>query len=265
MKTKRSLLSAVLVLAMFVLANCLYSNVRAPGPVNYITQYTLTSQDFKVLGEVEASGQIKTVLALFAWGGNGHQEIMKKAKAMGGDAIMNYTFNLESYSIVTFVYNVATWKARATVVRYNDSLRASGRMPKASEPSPITAGSSQPPFAAQNRAGTVGLPDSDLRWVWRNADSVPMSGAQELCSLCRRGWIFLCRSILVDRAGRVAKIADEQKAVYPDPRCLPERFLAFWLPVHQRTSTRSHQSFDPAYTDHTGLQDRWRRGSLRCN
>lgn len=73
---------------------------------------------------MEASGVIKTVLFAVAWGGNGHEEIMKKAKAMGGDAIINYTFNWESYSIVTFVYNVATWRATATVIRYNDSIKA---------------------------------------------------------------------------------------------------------------------------------------------
>lgn len=128
---RRNLTAGLLaVLMASVMTGCIYSNVRAPGPINYITQYTLTANDFKIIGEVEATGVVKTYLALVAVGGNGHEEILKKARAMGGDSIIDYTFNIESYAILTLVYNVATWKASAKVIRYNDSLRASpGKAP----------------------------------------------------------------------------------------------------------------------------------------
>ncbi len=129
-QSRRILMAGLLALMTSMLTGCIYSNVRGPGPINYITQYTLTANDFKIIGEVEATGVIKTYLALVAVGGNGHEEILKKARAMGGDSIIDYTFNIESYAILTFVYNVATWKASAKVIRYNDSLRASpGKAP----------------------------------------------------------------------------------------------------------------------------------------
>ena len=106
------------------LSGCIYANVKGPGPINYTTQYTLTAQDFKIIGEVEATGKIKTYLALVATGGNGHDVILKKARAMGADSIIDYTFNIETYAILTFVYNVATWRATAKAIRYNDNLRA---------------------------------------------------------------------------------------------------------------------------------------------
>ena len=119
MRAKRIIQTAVMILAAAGM-NCVYTDVKAPGPVTYITSYRLTTDDFQILGRVEASGEIVTILGLVQFGGNGYAELFQKAKALGGDDIIKYTFNLESWSLLTLVYNKAVWRASATVIKYRD-------------------------------------------------------------------------------------------------------------------------------------------------
>ncbi len=114
-------ISILLVTLLF--SGCLYSNIRLPGPVVSDARYELSSEDFKILGTVEATGEITTWLGLWQSGGNGYSALYEEAKKKGGDELMNYVFEIESYSIITFIYNKATWKARATVIKYTDQVK----------------------------------------------------------------------------------------------------------------------------------------------
>jgi len=102
---------------------CIVSDVRIPGPIVSDARFGFSSDDFKVVGTVEAEGEIKSILGLVQWGGNGYSELYDKAKKMGGDELMNYVFEIQGYSILSFVYNKATWKARATVVQFTDRVK----------------------------------------------------------------------------------------------------------------------------------------------
>jgi hypothetical protein len=113
----------VLVITALLLNGCVFSDVRLPGPVISDARYSFTSEDFTVLGSVEAEGTITTILGIVQTGGNGYNELYDKAKRMGGDELMNYVFEVQSYSVLTLVYNKATWKARATVVRFSDAVK----------------------------------------------------------------------------------------------------------------------------------------------
>lgn len=133
MKTKLLLLITTLTLLS---TSCIFQDVRVPGPTNKLTTYQLTTDDFKILGTVEAEGTITTWLGLVQTGGNGESLLYEKAKKLGADDISNYSFDLESYSILTFIYNKATWKARATAIKY--TTNAKGQAKPAIDKTPVS-------------------------------------------------------------------------------------------------------------------------------
>jgi hypothetical protein len=118
-----SKLSYICIIAISSLTGCIYSNLKAPGPVNNTTHYQMTTEDFKILGTVETSGIYKTYGPFVALGGNGYEELFAKSKAMGGDDIINHVFELEGYSIFLIIYNEAKWKARATAIQYTSRAK----------------------------------------------------------------------------------------------------------------------------------------------
>jgi len=128
MKNKYIYLTIFISLAFFF-SGCLYRDVKAPGPVTNMTWYQLTTDDYKVLGTVEASGEIKTYVWLVSLGGIGYSELYEKGKQMGGDEIMNYVFEFEEYNLLFIIYNNFKWKARATVVKYTDKAKAKAAVP----------------------------------------------------------------------------------------------------------------------------------------
>lgn len=103
---------------MALQAGCLYTNVRAPGPTNQVTNFNLTTADFKVIGPVEADGEVTTILGMVMFGGDGYGPLLEKARSLGADEVIHYRFDVEDYAVLTFVYNRARWKARGTAVKY---------------------------------------------------------------------------------------------------------------------------------------------------
>ena len=109
----------ILVSAFLFTNNCLYRDVKAPMTLNKATIYQLTTDDYQILGKVEAEGVIKDYVFLVSMVGNGFSILEEKAKKMGADDIMNYTFDIEQYGIFIF-YNTYTWKARGVAIKYRD-------------------------------------------------------------------------------------------------------------------------------------------------
>ncbi|MBU42301.1 MAG: hypothetical protein CMN76_03705 [Spirochaetaceae bacterium] len=105
------------------LAGC-YNNVRGPGPTNGITTFQLDSDDYQILGTVEAEGTIYSILGLFNYGGQGFSALREKALKMGGDDVINVQTDLEVFGVLFFVYNEFRWKATGTVIRYRSGVRA---------------------------------------------------------------------------------------------------------------------------------------------
>lgn len=118
-----SKLSLLALIALSSLVGCIYTNVKAPGPVNNQTQYLLTTEDYKILGTVEAEGIYKAYGPFVGVGGQGYEELYTKAKAMGADEIINHVFEVEGYSIFLIIYNEAKWHARATAIQYTDKAK----------------------------------------------------------------------------------------------------------------------------------------------
>ncbi|MCB1171728.1 MAG: hypothetical protein KDK25_15375 [Leptospiraceae bacterium] len=124
---KKSLIRPTLILAFLgaalLSAGC-YNNVRSPGPTNGFTTFQLDSDDYQIVGTVEAEGTIYSILGLFNYGGQGFSALRKKALEMGADDVINVQSDLEVFGILFFVYNEFRWKATGTAIRYRSGIRA---------------------------------------------------------------------------------------------------------------------------------------------
>lgn len=117
----------VLALLPLLFSSCIYRNVRAPGPLNQSTQFNLDTDDFEILGTVESTGTYKTWVWMVTTGGNSYVDLQDKARAMGGDEIINFRFNVTDYSILFFIYNRFRYHATATVIKYKPGVLHQGR------------------------------------------------------------------------------------------------------------------------------------------
>ncbi len=124
-KSKRWNRMAALVALCFAMAlPACYNNVRGPGPTNGFTTFQLDSDDYQILGTVEAEGTIYSILGLFNYGGQGFSALREKALEKGGDDVINVQTDLEVFGLLFFVYNEFRWKATGTVIRYRSGVRA---------------------------------------------------------------------------------------------------------------------------------------------
>lgn len=104
-------------------AGCIYTKIEQPGCVQSSTQHKLTSSDFKILGRVSVTGETKLWFGAVLTGGKGYQALLKQAQEIGGDAIMDYSFDVEYESVLLFIYARAKWKATDIAVKYNKDLK----------------------------------------------------------------------------------------------------------------------------------------------
>ncbi len=122
MNQKRSFL-VVCLLAVSILYSCVYTEVRIPGYAANVTAYTLTSDDYQILGTVDTQGEFVAWFYVYLKGETGYSELLTKSKALGGDDIMNYRFETESKSILLFIYNRVKWNASALAIKYRDKIK----------------------------------------------------------------------------------------------------------------------------------------------
>ena len=68
------------------------------------------------------TGETKLWFGAVLTGGKGYQALLKQAQEMGGDAIMDYSFDVEYESILWFIYAKGKWKATGIAIKYNEDL-----------------------------------------------------------------------------------------------------------------------------------------------
>lgn len=113
----------LLALVSFLLSGCIYRDIRVPGLGTNYTQYIISSDDFQILGTVETEGVYTDWLMLVVTGETGYRELLDKSKALGGDEIINYRFEIEETSILFFVWNRIKWKATAHAIKYREKIK----------------------------------------------------------------------------------------------------------------------------------------------
>ncbi|MBW0434754.1 LIC11742 family lipoprotein [Leptospira yasudae] len=113
----------LLALVSLFLSGCIYRDVRVPGMSTNFTQYVLNSEDFQILGTVETEGVYTSWFMLWLTGETGYKELLDKSKALGGDEIINYRFEIEQTSILLIVWNRVKWKATAHAIKYREKIK----------------------------------------------------------------------------------------------------------------------------------------------
>lgn len=111
------------VLLGVLLSGCVYMHTEAPGSLQSVTAYELRSSDFKVIAPVRATGVTTLWFGAVMTGGKGYQALMEEARKLGGDAIMNFSYDIEQESVLLFVYAKVKWKAEALAAKLSDTVR----------------------------------------------------------------------------------------------------------------------------------------------
>ena len=105
------------------MSGCVYVNTVNPGRVQTGTQFELKSGDYKVIQRVNASGETTLWFGLVAVGGKGYHAHLKEAKRVGGDTIMDYSFDIRQTSVFFLIYSRMEWEATGLAVKLSDSVR----------------------------------------------------------------------------------------------------------------------------------------------
>ncbi|RHX93487.1 hypothetical protein DLM76_15610 [Leptospira yasudae] len=113
----------LLALVSLFLSGCIYRDVRVPGMSTNFTQYVLNSEDFQILGTVETEGVYTAWFIFWLTGETGYKELLDKSKALGGDEIINYRFEVEQTSILFILWNRVKWKATAHAIKYREKIK----------------------------------------------------------------------------------------------------------------------------------------------
>jgi hypothetical protein len=108
---------------LIMLSGCLYMNVERAGGVKSDTVFELNSNDFEVLDRVSVTGESTLWFGAVMTGGKGYQALLEEAKKIGGDEIMNYSYDVQATSILSFIYSNVQWKATGFAVKFKPSLR----------------------------------------------------------------------------------------------------------------------------------------------
>lgn len=116
------------------LSGCIYMHTEMPGALQSLTSYELRSSDFKVIAPVQATGETTLWFGAVMTGGKGYQALMGEARKLGGDAIMNYSFDVETESVLLFIYSKVRWKAEALAVKLSNELRLLPAPPTTARP-----------------------------------------------------------------------------------------------------------------------------------
>jgi len=118
----------ILLIACFFLVSslsgCIYLDVEAPGRVQTDTVFELTSNDFEVLDRVSVTGETTLWFGAVLTGGKGYQALLTEAQKIGGDEIMNYSFDVQTTAVLFFIYNNVQWKATGYAVKFKKSIKS---------------------------------------------------------------------------------------------------------------------------------------------
>ena len=122
MKIQTYFVQISLFLVTFFCTSCLYIETEHPGGIQTGTLFELKSGDYKVIKRVTVIGESSVWFGLVALGGKGYQSLLKKSQEIGGDTIMDYSFDYEIKSIVLFIYGRVNWKATGLAVKLTESV-----------------------------------------------------------------------------------------------------------------------------------------------
>jgi hypothetical protein len=93
------------------------SNMTVPSGNHSGTAFRNDGPGFDIVGQVSAEGQTTNILGWIANGDAGYKTLLEKAKASGGDAVIDYYYDAKLYNILTF-YSKVDFILYGTAVKY---------------------------------------------------------------------------------------------------------------------------------------------------
>ncbi|MBU2511915.1 hypothetical protein KJ966_11295 [bacterium] len=120
---KHSVIVIAIMGLMISLSGCIYTSTEKAGIIQTGTVFQLNSNDFEVIDRVSVTGETTLWFGVLMIGGKGYQALLKEAEKIGGDEIMNYSYDSEVTSILGWIYSKATWKATGFAVKLKSSVR----------------------------------------------------------------------------------------------------------------------------------------------
>lgn len=96
----------------------LFGDVTYPCFINSRTEVQLDTDDFDILQTVTAESSSTNVLGLFSEGDSGYGALFAKAKAAGGDDVINVKADTRLQSYVIGFYTKATTMITGTAIRW---------------------------------------------------------------------------------------------------------------------------------------------------
>lgn len=103
----------------------IHSSVTYPNMLNPSMQYRITfdREDIELLGHIEAEATSHWAFLVSSWGDSGYAELLKKARSLGGDGVMNVTIDTKFNSYFIFYASVTT-KLTGIAYRYRRAAEA---------------------------------------------------------------------------------------------------------------------------------------------
>lgn len=98
-------------------AGSIMSNMTVPSGTKSGTDFRNEGPGFDIVGQVSAEGQTTNILGWIAAGDAGYKTLLEKAKASGGDAVIDYYYDARLYNILSF-YAKVDYILYGTAVKY---------------------------------------------------------------------------------------------------------------------------------------------------
>lgn len=97
----------------------IFTDVKYPNILNPNMDYRIVfeREDIELLGLVEAEAQSQSVLSIVSWGDSGYSTLMRRARELGGDGVMNLTIDTQ-YEHYVLVYTRVTMHLTGQAYRY---------------------------------------------------------------------------------------------------------------------------------------------------
>lgn len=112
--------SSVLILAMIVLLAVSFTGCTTSRNVgNAGATVELAPIEYEIVGNITVDGNLHNVLGLFSWGGPTYEELLKEAREMGGDDVINIYEDKTDSGFFPIYYQTKT-VFNATVIKYLD-------------------------------------------------------------------------------------------------------------------------------------------------
>lgn len=97
---------------------CLFSDVTVPTWDYNSYQLNYAPKDYEIVGKVIGSGHVTSILGIISTGDNGYGALLKRAKRLGADDVINVRVDCRTSSILGMMYTSTDLTLYGTAIRW---------------------------------------------------------------------------------------------------------------------------------------------------